>query len=135
MTPRPLDRAGSARTAGLAEIRPADATMRDGAILRQLDGPVLRRPVGLDQANVEIELALRDRRAKIDGEGERIAGPLRMLDQRAQDRGGGGAAEWADERPVIVAGPSLPAAVSGGHPRGVVEQVLGLGMHEILRIL
>jgi hypothetical protein len=34
------------------------------AILRQLDRPMLRRPVGLDQANVEIEGALRDRRAK-----------------------------------------------------------------------
>ena len=46
----------------------------------------------------------RDRRAIIDGQRQRIAGPLRMLDQRAQDRRGGGAAERADEGPVIVAG-------------------------------
>ena len=42
----------------------------------QLDAPVLRRAVGLDQADVEIERALRDRRAEIDGERQRIAGAL-----------------------------------------------------------
>jgi hypothetical protein len=97
--------------------------------LRQLNRPVLRRPVSLDQANVEIESALRDRRAKVDGEGERIAGTLRMIDQRPQDRGGRGSAEWADESPVILAGPPLPAAVTGGYPRGAVEKVLGPGKH------
>src|SRR6202158_4221712 len=54
-----------------------------------------------------------------------------MIDQRPQDRGGGGAAERADEGPVIVAGPTLPAAVLGGHPRGVVEQERSLGKHMI----
>jgi hypothetical protein len=49
-----------------------------------------RRPVGLDQADVEIESTLRDRRAKIDGQRQRVAGALRMIDQRPQDRGGGG---------------------------------------------
>src|SRR5260370_20462942 len=52
-----------------------------------------------------------------------------MIDQRPQDRGGRGAAERADEGPVIGAGPPLPAAVAGGHPRGVVEQVRSLGEH------
>ena len=91
-----------------------------------------RAPLGKDggdQANVEIEIALRDRRAKIDGERKRIAGALRMIDQRPQDGGGGSTAERADERPVIVAGPPLPAAVAGGHPGGVVEQMLGPGKH------
>src|ERR1700691_3411981 len=94
---------------------------------------MLCRAVGLDQANVEVESALRDRRAKIDGERKRIAGALRMVHQRAQDGGGGDAAERADERPVIPAGPSLPAAVTGYHPRGLVEQMLGAGRHDILR--
>ena len=71
--------------------------------------PVLRRAVGLDQANVEIEGALRDRRAVIDGERQRIAGSLRMIDQRPQDGGGGGAAERADKSPVILAG-AAPAS-------------------------
>ena len=74
---------------------------------------MLGRPVGFDQADIEIEGALRDRRAKIDGKGQRIAGPLRMVDQRPQDRGGGRPAERADKSPVIVAGPPLPAAVTG----------------------
>src|SRR4030081_1416474 len=52
-----------------------------------------------------------------------------MIDQRPQDGGGGGAAERADKRPVIVAGPPLPAAVAGGHPRGLVEQMRRLGQH------
>jgi hypothetical protein len=94
-------------------------------ILRQLGRPVLRRPVGLDQANVEIEGALHDRRAKIDGQRQRIAGPLRVIDQRPQNGGGGRSAERADEGPVIVAGLPSPAAVTGGNPRGVVEKVLG----------
>ena len=46
-----------------------------------------------------------------------------MLDQRPQHGGGGGAAERADEGPVIVAGLALPAAVAGGDPRGLVEQM------------
>jgi hypothetical protein len=41
---------------------------------------MLRRSVGLDQANIEIETTLGDRRTKIDGEGKRIAGALRMID-------------------------------------------------------
>jgi hypothetical protein len=96
---------------------------------------MLRRPVGLDQANVEIERALRDRRAKIDGQRQRIARSLRMIDQRPQNGGGGGAAERADEGPVIVAGLPLPAAVTGGHPRGFVEKVRSLGQHESPRIV
>src|SRR3984957_5888299 len=96
---------------------------------------MLRRPVGLDQADVEIESALRDRRAKIDGQRQRVAGALRMIDQRPQDRGGGGAAERADERPVIVAGAALPAAVTGGDVRGLVEKVPGPGKHEFSRSL
>ncbi|HMH73580.1 MAG TPA: hypothetical protein VK554_14915, partial [Bradyrhizobium sp.] len=36
---------------------------------------------------------------------------------------------------VIVAGPPLPAAVTGANPRRVVEQVLGLGKREIPPIL
>src|ERR1700730_14302474 len=94
---------------------------------------MLCRAVGLDQANVEVESALRDRRAEIDGERQRIAGPLRVVDQRAQDGGGGDAAERADESPVIIAGPPLIAAVTGNHPRGLVEQMLGAGKHDILR--
>jgi hypothetical protein len=90
---------------------------------------VLRRPVGLDQANIDIEDALRDRSAKIDGQRQRIAGPLRVIDQCPQDGGGGCSAERADEGPVIVAGLPSPAAVAGGNPRGVVEKVLGFGEH------
>src|ERR1700738_343466 len=101
------------------------------AALRQFNRPVLRRPVSLDQADAEIERTLRDRRAEIDGQRKRIAGTLRMIDQRPQDGGGRRSAEWADESPVIVAGASGPAAVAGGHPRGVVEQVRGPGEHEI----
>ena len=84
---------------------------------------MLRRAVGLDQADVEIERPLRDRRAKIDGERQRIAGALRMLDQRPQDGRGGGAAERADKGPVVLAGMALPAAVAGGDLRGVVEKM------------
>src|SRR5271168_297224 len=94
---------------------------------------MLCRAVGLDQANVEVEGPLRDRRAEIDGERERIAGALRVVDQRPQDGGGGDAAERADERPVILAGSPLVAAVTGNHPRRLVEQMLGAGRHEILR--
>jgi len=120
-----------------SDFAPADATTTDGArkdggrkrrnlsaALGQLDTPMLRRPVGFDQADIEIESALRDRRAEVDGKGQRIAGPLRMVDQRPQDGGGGRATERADKSPVIVAGPPLPAAVTGGNPRRVVEQVL-----------
>src|SRR3977135_1015674 len=96
---------------------------------------MLRRAVGLDQANVEIKPAFRNRRAKIDGEREWVAGSLRMIDQRPQDRGRRGAAERADKGPVVVAGPSLPAAVAGGHTRSVVEKVLGPGQHEVPLIL
>ena len=95
------------------------------AALGQLDTPMLRRPVGFDQADIEIESAFGDRRAEIHGQRQRIAGALRMVDQRAQDGGGRAAAERADKGPVIVAGPPLPAAVTGGNPRRVVEQVLG----------
>src|SRR5580704_3417575 len=90
---------------------------------------MLRRPVGLDQANVEIERAFGDRRAIIDSQRQRIARSLRMLDQRPQDGGGGDAAERADERPVVLAGLPLPAAVAGGDPRGLVEQMPGSGEH------
>src|SRR5882724_4361269 len=90
---------------------------------------MLRRPVGLDQANIEVEGALRDRRAKIDRKRQRIAGPLRLIDRRPQDSGGRRPAERADEGPVIVAGLPAPAAVAGGDPRGIVEKVWGLGQH------
>ena len=95
------------------------------AALGQLDTPMLRRPVGFDQADIEIESAVRDRRAEVDGKGQRIAGPLRVVDQRPQDRGSRRSTERADKSPVIVAGPRLPAAVTGGNPRRVVEQVWG----------
>src|SRR5450759_2434598 len=52
-----------------------------------------------------------------------------MVDQRPQDGGGGSSAERTDESPVIVAGPPLPAAVAGGHPRGLVEKVWDLRQH------
>jgi hypothetical protein len=84
---------------------------------------MLRRSVGLDQTHVEIEIALRDRRAKIDGQRQRIAGSLRMIDQCPQDRRRRDAPERADKGPVVVAGPSLPAAIAGSDPRGFVEQV------------
>ena len=86
---------------------------------------MLRRAVGLDQTYVEIEGALRDRRAEIDRQRQRIAGPLRMIDQRPQDGGGGGAAERADKGPVILAGLALPAAIAGGDLRGIVEKMRG----------
>src|SRR5580692_837412 len=92
---------------------------------------MLRRPVGFDQANVEIETALCDWRAEVDGEGKRIAGTLRMIDQRAQDRGGGYPAERADKRPVIVAGPSLPATVAGGDAGGFVEKMRSSGRQRV----
>jgi hypothetical protein len=76
-----------------------------------------------------------DRRAKVDRERERVAGALRMIEQRPQDRGGGCPAERAHKRPVILAGPPLPAAVAGGDLRGVVEKVWGLGQHEITLIV
>src|SRR5258708_11598880 len=142
MTPRPRIREDLLERLGLRKfrllVRPRGTALRTHrggkrrnvcAILRQLDRPVLRRLVGLDQANVEIEDALRDRRAKIDGQRQRIAGPLRVIDQCPQDGGGGCSAERADEGPVIVAGLSSPAAVTGGNPRGVVEKVLGFGKH------
>jgi len=44
-----------------------------GAALAELDTPMLRRPVGLDEADIEIEGALSDRRAKVDGQRQRIA--------------------------------------------------------------
>src|SRR3981189_3811541 len=46
--------------------------------LGPFDTPMLRRPVGFDQADIEIEGALRDRRAEVDGKGQRIAGPWRV---------------------------------------------------------
>jgi len=52
-----------------------------------------------------------------------------VIDQRPQDGGGGGAAEWADKGPVILAGLALPAAIAGGDLRGIVEKVRGLGEH------
>jgi hypothetical protein len=58
---------------------------------------MLRGAVGLDQADIEIELAFRDRRAVIHRQRQRIAGSLRMLDQCAQDGRGGAAAERADK--------------------------------------
>jgi hypothetical protein len=94
---------------------------------------MLRRSVGLDQTHVEIEIALCDRRAKIDGQRQWIAGSLRMINQRPQDRRRRGAAERADKRPVVIAGPSLPAAVAGGDPCGLVEQMWRPGMHESSR--
>jgi len=93
---------------------------------------MLARPVGLDQAQIEIECAFRDRRAEIDGERERIAGPLRMLHQRAQDGRRREAAERADKGPVIRAGAPLPAAVAGGDAGSVVEEVRGFAVHCVL---
>src|SRR5581483_457940 len=104
---------------------------RLAAVLRQLHAPMLARSVGLDQAEVEIERAFSNRRAEIDGERERIARALRMLHQRAQDRRSREAAERADEGPVIGAGASLPAAVTGGDPRGVVEEMRGFAVHSV----
>jgi hypothetical protein len=58
-----------------------------------------------------------------------------MIKQRPQDRGGSRPAERTYKCPVILAGPALPAAVTGGDLRGVVEKVLGPGKHEIPSIL
>src|SRR6266403_1540904 len=114
MTPRPSDRAGSARTAWLAEILPAGATTMDG---------VRQRP------RWRTSQRLRDPRAKVDGQRDRIAGPLRVIDQRPQDGGGRRSAERAEEGPVIIAGLPAPAAVTGGNPCGIVEKVLGFCEH------
>jgi hypothetical protein len=84
---------------------------------------MLARAIGLDQAQVEIEFALHDRRAIVDRDRERIAGGLRMLHQRAQDGRCREAAEGADKGPVVRAGASLPATIAGRDPRGVVEEV------------
>src|SRR6185437_621248 len=91
---------------------------------------MLRRAVGLDETDIEIEFASRDRRAEIDGQRQRIAGPLRMLDQRAQDRGRGRAAELADKGVVILAALALPGGVTGNDPGCVVENMWGFGQHE-----
>jgi hypothetical protein len=93
-----------------------------GSGLGQFDEPVLRRAVGLDQTHVQFEGAFRDRRAKIDGESERIAGTLRMLDNRPQYRCRGDAAERTDESPVIRAGTAGPTAIARGHSRSVIER-------------
>jgi hypothetical protein len=90
---------------------------------------MLAGAVGLDQAQVEIEFALHDRRAIVDGDGERIAGGSRMLHQRAQDGRCREAAEGADKGPVVRAGASLPATIAGGDAGGVVEEVLGFVEH------
>ena len=74
----------------------------------------------------------RDRRAEIHGQRQRIARPLRMVDQRPQDGGGRAAAERADKGPVVRAGLALPAAIAGGDLRGVVEKMRGFGQHETL---
>jgi len=105
------------------------------ATLRQLDAPVLRRAVGLDQANVKIERAFRDRCAEIDGQRQRIAGTLRMVDQRPQDGRSRRTTERTDKGPVVLAGLALPAAVAGGDLGGVVEQVRCFCEHEIPWIL
>ena len=94
---------------------------------------MLARAVGLDQADVEIERPLRDRRAVVDGERQRIARALGMIDQRPQNGRRRRAAERADKGPVIIAGPPLPAAVAGGNGSGVVEQMRCLGEHEGIR--
>ena len=96
---------------------------------------MLRRPVGFDETNVKIERTLRNRRAKVDGQRNGISGTLRVIDQRAQDRGGRGSAERADESPVIVAGPSLPNAVARGNPRSIIEKVLRPCQHQIFLVL
>src|ERR1700759_1845773 len=95
---------------------------------------MLRRAVGLDQPHVEIEFALRDRRAVVHGDGQRIAGSLWMLHQRAQDGGGGEAAERAYKGKVIRAGAPLPPAVTGGDTRGLVEQVREFGENQFLLV-
>src|SRR5437762_7033631 len=96
---------------------------------------MLARAVGLDQPDVEIEGAFGDRRAEIHGQRQRIARALRMVDQRAQDGRCRAAAELADKGPVIRAGPALPAAIAGGDPRGVIEQMRGFGEHGYSSIL
>jgi hypothetical protein len=93
---------------------------------------VLAGAVGLHQPHVEIEGALRDRSAVIDGHRGRIACALRMIHHRAQDRRSRAAAERADKRRVIVARVSLPAAVAGRDFRCVVEQMRRPGEHEDL---
>lgn len=90
---------------------------------------MLRRTVGLDQANVEIEAALRDRCAEIDRKRQRIAGALRMVDQRPQDGRCRAAAERADKGPVIRTGLALPATIAGGDFRGIVKKVRRVGQH------
>jgi hypothetical protein len=92
---------------------------------------MLGRSVSPDQANVEIEAALRDGRAEVDGEGERIAGTLGVIDQRTQDSCSGYAAERADKGPIIVAGPPLPATVAGGDPGSFVEKVRAPGRQRV----
>src|SRR6266850_895422 len=52
-----------------------------------------------------------------------------MVDQCAQDGGGRAAAERPDKGPVIRAGFALPATVTGGDFRGVVEKMRGFGQH------
>jgi len=86
---------------------------------------VLRRAVGLDQPDVEVERAFRDRRAVIHGHRQRIAGAFGMLDQRPQNGGGGDAAERPDKGPVVIAGLALPAAVAGGDAGGLVAEMGG----------
>src|SRR5690349_1105401 len=90
---------------------------------------MLARAVGFHQPHVEIERTLRDRRAVVDGHRQGIAGPPRMLDQRAQNGCGGYAAEWSDEGPIVVAGVALPATVAGRNARGVVEGVREFCVH------
>src|SRR6185312_16264803 len=94
---------------------------------------MLGRAVGLDQADVKVEIAFGDRCAIVDGERQRVARALRVLDQRPQNGGGREAAERADEGPVVGAGASTPAAVAGGDAGRVVKEVWGFGEHAILR--
>ena len=105
------------------------------AVLRELDAPMLRGTVGLDQADVEVEFALRDRRAIVDGDRQRIAGALRMLDQRPQDGRSGAAAERADKGEIVRAGAPLPAAVAGHDAGRFIEKVRSLGEHAISLLL
>src|ERR1700759_2074922 len=91
---------------------------------------MLRGAVRLDQPDVEIELALRDRRAVIHRDGQRIACALRMLHQRAQDGRGRETAEPGGKGEIVRAGAPLPSAVTGGDARGLIEQVWEFGKHE-----
>ena len=71
---------------------------------------MLAGTVAAAAAQPDRELAAGDRGAEVDGERERVALALGMLEHRTQRGRGGNAAERADEGPVGVAGASAPLA-------------------------